>query len=399
VAGGFANGLGGRLRELRLAQGLSQRGLAEPSYTRSYLSMIEAGKATPSEKALRHFADRLSLGDTLRAALELAHRARHDGDLDRARLDFETVAVDAKTFALDEWERAALCGLAEVAIQAGEIATAARLFRAAGEVCREVTCRALCGDPAGAVAIGETALGVADRADLALLARLHAALIMPYTQIGAFSRVSDAARQALNLSSRLDDPALLGYVHRAVTHAFIEQKKFSDALRHADEALRQCEQLGATTDVGLCRLARASVLKEAERFTEAAAELAVAIEIFEHTNSRLYAARATAVLAGVFVAQGRTGQAWDLTRELMDNHDPWTNGYLHRVAGMSAPDPIDAERHLRRSAELFKEQGGQIDLVETCREWGRLLTAQGRLVEAVEVYDLGLRGANTVAQA
>ena len=397
MAGGFA--LGERLRELRLAQGLSQRGLAEPSYTRSYLSMIEAGKATPSDKALRHFADRLSLGDTLRTALALAHQARHRGELDHARLAFEEVAVDAKTFALDEWERAALSGQAEVAVQAGELATAARLFREAGDVCREVTCLALSGDPQAAAALGEAAIGEADRTDHAHLARLHAALIMPYTQIGAFGRVADAARQTLHLSSRLDDPELLAFVHRAVTHAYIEQKNLSDALLHAGEALRLCEELEATNDVGLCHLARASALKEAERLTEAAAELAIAIEIFEHTNSRLHAARATAVLAGVLVAQGRTGEAWELTRDLLDNYDPWTDGYLHRVAGMAAPDPVEAERHLRRSAELFKEQGGTIDLVETCREWGRLLTTQGRLVEAVEVYDLGLRRAGTVSQA
>ena len=394
---GFA--LGDRLRELRLAQGLSQRGLAEPSYTRSYLSMIEAGKATPSGKALRHFADRLSLGDTLRTALIHAHQARHRGELDHARLAFEEVAVDARTFALDEWERAALSGQAEVAIQAGELATAARLFRVAGDVCREVTCLALCGDPVGAVALAEAAIGEADRGDHALLARLHAALIMPYTQIGAFGRVAESAKLALHLSSRLDDPELLAYVHRAVTHAFVEQKRFSDALMHAGEALRLCEQLESTNDVGLCHLARASALKEAERLTEAAAELAIGIKIFEHTHARLYAARATAVLAGVLVAQGRTGEAWELTRDLLDNNDPWTDGYLHRVAGMAAHDPAEAERHLRRSAELFKEHGGQIDLVETCREWGRLLTTQGRLVEAVKVYDLGLRGASTVAQA
>lgn len=397
MAGGIA--LGERLKELRLAQGLSQRCLAEPSYTRSYLSMIEAGKAVPSEKALRHFADRLSLGDTLQAALELAHRARHDGELDRARLAFEEVAVDAKTFALEECERAALCGQGEVAIQAGEITTAARLFREAGDVCREVICLAMSGDSIGAVALGETMIGETDRTDHALLARLHAALITPYTRIGAYGRAAEAARHALNLSSRLDDPELLAYVHRAASYAFIEQKQISNALLHAGEALRLCEELGATNDTGLCHLARASALKETERHAEAAAELAIAIEIFEHTHSRLHAARATAVLAGVRVAQGRTGEAWELTRELLDNDNPWIDGHLHRVAGMAAPDPVEAERHLRRSAELFKEQGGQIDLVETCREWGRLLTTQGRLVEAVEVYDLGLRGASTVAQA
>lgn len=340
-----------------------------------------------------------SLGDTLRAALVLAHQARHRGELDDARAAFERVAVDARASALDELERAALAGQGELAIQSGEPATAARLFRAAGDVCREVTCLALCGDPVGAVALGEAAIGEADRFDHTVLARLHAALIMPYTQIGAFGRVSEAARQALHLSSRLDDGDLLAYVHRAVTHAFIEQQRFGDALTHAGESLRLCEELGTTVDAGLCHLAGASALKQADRLADAATELVVAIEIFSRTHASLYAARATAVLAGVRVAQGRADEAWELARDLLDRSDPWTDGYLHRVAGMAAHNPVEAERHLRRSAELFREQGAQVDLIETCREWGRLLTAQGRLVEAVEVYDLGLRGASTVAQA
>ncbi|HEX6683257.1 MAG TPA: hypothetical protein VF062_10695 [Candidatus Limnocylindrales bacterium] len=335
----------------------------------------------------------------LGSALEAAHRARHSGEIECARTAFEEVAREAKVSALHDLELAALAGQGEVEVQTGEPATAAKLFRAAGDVSREVTCIALTGDPAGAVKLGEAAIGETDRGDHALLARLHAALIMPYVQMGAFGRGSDAAQQALHLSSRLDDAELLADVHRAVTHAFIEKKRVSDALMHADQALRLCQELGLTTDAGLCHLARASALKEAERLADAACELVTAIDIFHRARARLYHGRATAILAGVRVAQGRTGEAWELARELLDKSDPWTDGYLHRVAGMCAPDPVEAERYLRRSAELFSEQGGQVELVETCREWARLLTTQGRLVEAVRVYDLGLRGARTVAQA
>lgn len=61
-------GLGGRLREARLAAGLTQAGLAQPEYTREYVSLVESGKANPSSAALRHFADRLGV-----ALAALAH--------------------------------------------------------------------------------------------------------------------------------------------------------------------------------------------------------------------------------------------------------------------------------------------------------------------------------------
>lgn len=329
--------------------------------------------------------------------LAAAHQARHRGDLEVARAAFGRVAEFARNDGHPVLARAAATGLGEVAIQEGDLERAMRYFRSARDTCRQVTCLALGGDPAGAVTLGEAEIGRADRADHAFLARMHAALIMPYTQIGAFGRVNAAAKQALALSSRLDDAPLSAYVHRAVTHAFIEQRRYGEAIRHADEALRLSEELGMVTDAGLSRLARACALMEEDRLIESAAELTQAIEIFTATRAGIYRDRSAAVLAGVRLRQGLGAQALELALGLADRTDPWTDGYLHRVAGMASDDPAEAEAHLRRSAELFAEQGGQVDLVESCRELGRLLTAQGRLVEAVEVYDFGLRGARTVA--
>jgi transcriptional regulator with XRE-family HTH domain len=53
--------IGARLQEMRAQRGLTQRALAEPGYTAAYVSTLEAGKARPSEAALRYFAERLAI--------------------------------------------------------------------------------------------------------------------------------------------------------------------------------------------------------------------------------------------------------------------------------------------------------------------------------------------------
>ena len=51
--------VGNRIRRLREEQGLSQRDLASPGVTYSYLSRVEAGTRQPGEKALRALAEKL----------------------------------------------------------------------------------------------------------------------------------------------------------------------------------------------------------------------------------------------------------------------------------------------------------------------------------------------------
>jgi tetratricopeptide (TPR) repeat protein len=53
--------LGDRLRQARLARGMSQEALAQPEFTKSYVSAVERGKARPSLKALELMARRLGV--------------------------------------------------------------------------------------------------------------------------------------------------------------------------------------------------------------------------------------------------------------------------------------------------------------------------------------------------
>src|SRR5438128_12608111 len=56
-----AETIGARLKRLRVAQGFSQRDLSSPGVSYAYISRIEAGARTPSVKALRKLAQKLSV--------------------------------------------------------------------------------------------------------------------------------------------------------------------------------------------------------------------------------------------------------------------------------------------------------------------------------------------------
>src|SRR5258708_19408560 len=53
--------VGARIRSLRTARGLTQAQLAEPQYTKAYVSMLESGRTRASMKALEHIAGRLGV--------------------------------------------------------------------------------------------------------------------------------------------------------------------------------------------------------------------------------------------------------------------------------------------------------------------------------------------------
>src|SRR2546421_1671092 len=59
--GSATEGVGARLKRLRLQRGLSQRDLSSPGVSYAYISRIEAGARTPSVKALRKLSQKLGV--------------------------------------------------------------------------------------------------------------------------------------------------------------------------------------------------------------------------------------------------------------------------------------------------------------------------------------------------
>src|SRR5512133_4015428 len=61
VVEGGTEGVGARLKRLRLERGFSQRDLSSPGVSYAYISRIEAGARTPSVKALRKLSQKLGV--------------------------------------------------------------------------------------------------------------------------------------------------------------------------------------------------------------------------------------------------------------------------------------------------------------------------------------------------
>src|SRR5712691_4193957 len=93
--------IGARLRRLRVDRGLSQRELSSPGVSYAYISRIEAGARTPSVKALRMLARKLSVSveylETGRDIRETDQRELLLADAELAlRLSDDTSEAEAK---------------------------------------------------------------------------------------------------------------------------------------------------------------------------------------------------------------------------------------------------------------------------------------------------------------
>ena len=119
----LAREVGGRLKAARTRAGLTQRALAEPRYTKAYISALENGLIKPSMAALRFLARRLGTVPSAFLADEDTHWQRLDAELRLASGDWQA-AADRFTAILEGGPAGlsrglALLGLAEASYRLG----------------------------------------------------------------------------------------------------------------------------------------------------------------------------------------------------------------------------------------------------------------------------------------
>ncbi|MER6915142.1 helix-turn-helix transcriptional regulator [Streptomyces sp. NPDC000594] len=417
--------IGRRVQRLRAERGLTQRQLAEPSYTPAYISTLESGKVRPSETALRFLAGRLGtsyeelatgrpahLATELRLGLTDAQRELATGAADDAAVSFRRLLTDAEHLELLPEQAEALLGLGDCALESGELEDAGRHFESAEQLlageplprrARALRGRAIAHLLAGELryacyllenAIDElTANGMGDPEALVLL---YTAVIGPYIDMGAHARAAHAAELALALAPQVQDPALVAGMHRQVARTFLAEGRNEDADASLAKAQTIYRQLRLRTDLAHCHWMRGYVHAQNGELDIAERELRTARDMLTAKRATLYTAQVEVELADVLRRLERYEEAGRLLSallELDDRHGAVHAGGAHRLLGMIAEErdePETAEEHYVRALGLLERSGASGDLADLCRLLGDLLRRTGRVEAALDVYRTGL---------
>src|SRR6184192_3564097 len=141
-----SSGLGTRLRQLRVAAGMTQTDLAGDRFSKEYVSQIERGKTRPTRETVSWLAERLGVDPGFLAnGVSADERGRVDSALaradallearrnDEALEEFERIRAAVLATGLPELETRALSGEATVRLRRGEVREAIALLERARE--------------------------------------------------------------------------------------------------------------------------------------------------------------------------------------------------------------------------------------------------------------------------
>ena len=391
-----ARSVGRRLREARLACGLSQRALSFPGCTAAYVSRIESGERVPSLQLIHEFARRLGQSpqylatgvevaavpdDLIEAEVALRlGEVEHAEEIFRARLEREPRNA------------AALAGLGQAAFRRDDVATAIDLLEQS-LVLRE---DAVVSDPTAVETLARAYAGTgALEAAVALLER-------SVEQAAAAGALVESLRFRVLLANALIDSGSVGPAEQILAAAIRTSEEIHDPLAAARVFWTQSRLHTHHKDPNLgARYARR------------------ALEILERTEDDAYVAMAYHLLAYAEIEAGNPDEALGLleqgrqlfgrtmtprdeakfaleeTRALLalDRLKDAARIASQALGRIQALEPGDQGRAYVLLGEVFAQNGDSeraIELlelaVELLEESGRpyLVDAAGKLADALE---------------
>ncbi|MFF8911381.1 helix-turn-helix domain-containing protein [Streptomyces olivaceoviridis] len=328
---------GRRLRELRLARGLSQAEVAEGGLSTAYLSRLESGARPPTAKVLEHLVERLGVQPSTFQTVELSPLGEV---LARA-----TSADDQGTTALP---------LLDAAV------------RESGD--KDVDLRWV---------------------SLWKLTQLHA-------RQGRLPEALAAARTLAALSDQIGVPLLRERVHTHLAWCLRESGEIAEALVSAQAAVAIAEEHAIPQpDTVKARLVLISVLAESNRLVEAHAEADKLLAVTEELNG-LALAEVLWSIANVHIREADPVGAAELLdralRHLDSRESPLLWMRLRMAAAslnlqMNPPRVESAERLLNEAEAVVKIIGTPVHEIELDVIKAHLAFQQGDLGAARELYE------------
>jgi tetratricopeptide (TPR) repeat protein len=427
--GSTTEGVGARLKRLRLQRGFSQRDLSSPGVSYAYISRIEAGARTPSVKALRKLAQKLGVSveylETGRDIREVDDRELRLSDAElQLRLDADTeVAEQALKQVLDDARAAgdqtsagrAAIGLGLAAAQRGNHLDAVERLESALEL--ERVHPQIRPDVYSTLAQSYAALGAAERAvrllesclaevtegspeDVGLQVRYAAFLSYALSDAGDYDRAAEVVREALRRAGESADGYTRVRLYWSIARASIVEGRSTEALTYVRRAIALLEATDNTVQLARAYLLSAGIESNEGRAAETREHLRMAEQLLGPSPEPVDVGVLRIGQSRLAALEGNGDRAVDLARDALA-----ILGHFHSTEqgpacwalarGLSLQGDIDsADDTYRRAVDLLTVHGRRHFAGQASLEWATMLREHGREEEAEPIlrraYDLGV---------
>src|SRR5947207_10805462 len=356
------NRLGGRVRQLRVAAGLTQTDLAGDRFSKEYVSQIERGKTRPTRETIDWLAGKLGVDPGfLERGVSADERRRVDTLLARAEAlteshryeeaiaEYENCKTAVLATGVTELEVRHLAGEAWARMESSELKQAiellnrARMLAEAPEfsdvdradlLFRLAVCRYQLSSISTAVNLLNEALSLAEGSELPC-DRLRADILARPSRYFRRQRDSEAAREdvecALELAQALDDPRKTADTYFQASLVSERMGHWVQARNYAERAKAHYEQINDERNVGRLLNNTGGLNFHLVKPTQAIENLSAEFSILLDKGSDAEAANVVASLAHVHLMTGEATAAEAEARHalsLMENRDD----FLYHVA-------------------------------------------------------------------
>jgi tetratricopeptide (TPR) repeat protein len=418
-------GLGERVRQRRVALGLTQTDLAGARFSKEYISQIELGKTRPTPDTIEYLASRLSIDPGYLAhGVSTEDRARVEAMLARAEAhtqarEYESaleVFADIKTAVAasgsTDLSARRLLGEGSALLEMGQAREGLEVLTKARELIDEEqlddvlraealfrlgVARWTLGSTHVAISLLTEAHKLLEQLPLAadsMRAQVLGHRSVCYQRVGDIEAAREDAERAVELSEQLGDPRVIGYSYMQASLVAEREGRFVLARTYAEKARAKYEeaedqfQLGKVlNNLGLCH----ALLGKQD---EALASLKRAFGIFLDLGANEWSGGAISSIASLYLETGDPVKAEEQARyalELIGDEavDLEQVGEARLVLGKAllAQNQLDeAEAVLQEVKSLFEGVRATSNLSRTYLALGDLAHARGTTDEAAHLY-------------
>jgi tetratricopeptide (TPR) repeat protein len=377
--------LGERLRQLRVAAGLTQSELAGDRFSKEYVSQIERGKTRPTRETVEWLAARLGVDPgflangvatdergRLEAALARAETLLEAGHNDEGAAEYDLLVPAARATGLSELEARALLGAGRAQIRLGALRQAFNLLNEAR----------------GIVEAGS--FSDLDRAEV-----LHTLGICRY-QLNSIQTSLGLLNEALALAERSGLPcdSLRSSILSWRSRCWRRQRDYEAAREDIERALQLAEDANDPRTIGAAYFQASLVADREGHWVLARTYAEKARAAYEELSDRVHVGQLTNNLGGLNFLLGKTDEAIVLLKEafgiaLDTGRDADAAQAVSSLAQihLRTGNIEQAEGQARHALQLLEghedylDEAGNAQLV-----LGRALLEQGRLDEAETAF-------------